>query len=326
MDNSNQSFSRSGWRGWLTLALAVAVALVAAIVPLALIIAPALWAFAGARTKPALILLPAAAYAALMYALNSVFVASGLAGAALLAAVALYVLLTNRFGNADTALLLSGLFLAGLYVAICLPGIWAGKGAFAGVQAFLASLKSFYASTAAQVPQLGQENAQTLLNTMDMMYEAVPTSFVAVLCIVASVLGLSNLLFFRAFCRKDEQIVISPMRAFRDWTLPRSMMIGLFVMLIGSLILEFTAWAFAPGFSVTVNVLLAIPLFLQGISVVDFFIVRAQKNITTVRTLTYVAIGVLYQFVLVPLVLVGCFDQIFRVRDRMRGAPPRAAV
>lgn len=325
MDISNQQSSRAGWRSWLTLLLAIAAALVAAIVPLALIVAPALWAYAGARTKPAALLLPAAAYAAVMFAQGPFFVAAGLSGAALLAAASLYVLQTRRFGNADTALLLSGLFLVGLYSAICLPGILEGRGAFADIQASIRSMKEFYASAAAQFPQIGEEGVKAVLSTMDLMVEAVPTSFVAVLCIFSSVLGLSNLLLFRAFCHK-QQIAISPMRAFRDWTLPRSMMIGLFVMLIGSLILEFTSWAYAASFSMTVNILLAIPLFLQGISVVDFMIVRAKKNVTMVRTLTYIAFGVLYQFVLYPLVLVGCFDQIFRVRDRMRGVPPRAAV
>ena len=325
METFNQPSSRVSWRGWLTLFLAIAVALAAAVVPLVLVVAPALWAYAGARTKPVLLLLPALAYAALMFTQDSVFVAAGLSGAALLAAALLYVLLTNRFGNADTALLTSGLFLAGLYVAICLPGVWEGRGAVADIQASIASLKSFYASAAAQMPQLGSEGVKAVLSTMDMMYEAVPTSFVAVLCIFSSVLGLGNLLFFRAFCHKHKEIAISPMRPFREWTLPRSMTIGLFVMLIGSLILEFTSWAYAASFSVTVNILLAIPLFLQGVSVVDFFIARSQKNVATIRTLTYIAFGVLYQLVLFPLVLVGCFDQIFRVRDRMRGAPPRAA-
>jgi uncharacterized protein YybS (DUF2232 family) len=108
--------------------------------------------------------------------------------------------------------------------------------------------------------------------------------------------------------------------------MPRSMMTGLFVMLVGSLILEFSEWEYAASFTVTVNTLLAIPLFLQGISVVDFFIVRGNRKISTMRALVYVAIGILYQFVLYPLVLAGCIDQIFRLRDRMRGIPPRAAL
>lgn len=326
MEVSNQQTPRAKQRGWLVLLLAFAAAFLAVVFPLALIIAPALWAYAGARTKPALMLLPAALYMAAMFTLESLAVAGGLSGAALICAVLVYVLLTNRFGNADTALVLSGVFLIGLYTVICLPGILDGRGAFADIQAAMSSLRAFYAAAAAQVPQVSAEAVSAVLDTMDLIHDSVPVGFVAVLCVFASVLGLGNLLFFRALCKKQEQIRLSPMRAFRDWTMPRSMMMGLFMMLIVSLILEFSEWTFAASFSVTVNTLLAIPLFLQGISVVDFFIVRAQRNITTMRTLTYVAIGILYQFVLYPLVLVGCIDQIFRLRERMRGIPPRAAV
>ena len=313
-------------RGWLVLLLAAAVALFTAYFPVALIFAPALWAYAGARTKPYWMLLPAAVFAAGMFVFEPVIIAAGLSGAALLAAVLLYVLLTHRFGNSDTVLLLCGVFLVGLYTAICMPGVLEGRGAYADIQASIASLNEFYHAASSQIAQINPEAIALVLDTMDAMYEAVPTSFVAVLCIFASVLGLSNLLFFRAFCRKQPQVAISPMRAFRDWTLPRSMTLGLFVMLIGSLILEFSGWAFATSFSVTANVLLGIPLFLQGISVVDFFIARSQKNVTTKRALAYIGLGVLYQFALYPLVLVGCFDQIFRLRDRMRGTPPPATV
>ena len=93
-------------------------------------------------------------------------------------------------------------------------------------------------------------------------FGVVPSSFVAVLCIFASVLGLANLLFFRLFCRKQTQVSLSPIREFRDWSMPRSMMLGLFAMLILSLILEIAEVPFAEGFGVTANVLLAIPLFL----------------------------------------------------------------
>lgn len=313
-------------RGWLVLLLAVAAAIAAAYIPLLLVVAPALWAYAGARTRPVWMLLPAACFAAGIFALNSIPVAGGLFGSALLCAVLVYVLLTNRFCNADTALILSGVFLLGLYAAVCLPGILQGRGAFADIQDALSRLRDFYAAAAAQVPQIGSESVSLVLTTMDAIRDSVPTGFVAVLCVLSSALGLSNLLFFRAFCRKQENITISPIRPFRDWTMPRSMMTGLFVMLIASLILEFTSWAFAASFSVTVNTLLAIPLFLQGISVIDFFIVRGRKSVSTVRTLTYIAIGLLYQFVLYPLILVGCIDQIFRLRERLRGIPPRAAV
>ena len=168
-------------RGWLVLLLAAAVALFTAYFPVALIIAPALWAYAGARTKPYWILLPAALFAAGMFVFESVVVAAGLSGAALLAAALLNVLLTHRFGNSDTVLLLCGEFLVGLYPAVCLPGILEGRGAFADIQASIGALNEFYHSATSQISQINPEAVAILLDTMDAMYEAVPTSFVAVL-------------------------------------------------------------------------------------------------------------------------------------------------
>jgi len=116
------------------------------------------------------------------------------------------------------------------------------------------------------------------------------------------------------------------MRPFRDWTLPNSMTLGLFILLVGSLILNWAGWAFADGMSNTVNALVGMPLLLQGLCVVDFFLARSQRNAAVGRALTYVGIGLLFSFLQTPLILVGCFEQIFHVRDRIRGVPPRAAI
>ena len=67
--------------GWLVLLLAAAVAFLTAYLPLLLILSPALWAYAGARTKPYLLLLPAAVFAAGSFVLNPPVVAAGLTGA-----------------------------------------------------------------------------------------------------------------------------------------------------------------------------------------------------------------------------------------------------
>jgi uncharacterized protein YybS (DUF2232 family) len=253
-------------------------------------------------------------------------VAVALTAGALIAALLLCTLLTNGFSNSDTVLIVCGVFLVMLYGAICLPELMNGRAAYASMQAHVGDLRALYQNAGAQMSQINPEAMKLFMQMLDSMYDAVAIGFVAFLAVIASMLGLGNLLFFRAFCRKQEGIKLSPMRAFRDWTLPRSMTLGLFALLIGSISLEFTGWAFAESFSVTANYLLGIPLFLQGISVVDFMISRTPKNHTVVRTLVYIGLGILYQLVIYPLVLVGCFDQIFRLRDRLRGVPPRAAV
>lgn len=325
MENLEQQPSRKQ-RGWPILLISVLAALTTIVFPVGLCIAPAIWAYAGARTKPHWIALPAAVFAAGVFSQYTPLAAGGLAGSTAIAAALIYLLLTRRVSNTYTALTLAGVFLAGLYVAACVPGILDGRGAFADIQAALGSMFEEYRSIIAQMPSVDAEVAVYFSESFDALYQTAPSLVVSALCIFASILGLGNLLFFRLFCRKHPEIVISPMRKFRDWSLPRSMTFGLFALLIGSLILDWTGWTFAEGMSNTVNVLVGMPFLLQGLCVLDFLLTRSKKHIARNRTLTYVGIGVLFGFVQTPLIIVGCFDQFFRFRDRMRGAPPRAAV
>ncbi|MEZ4508279.1 MAG: DUF2232 domain-containing protein [Eubacteriales bacterium] len=296
------------------------------VIPVGLLIAPALWAYAGARTKPYWIALPAAVFAAGAFSQYAPFAAAGIAGAAAIAAALIYILLTKQVSNTYTALTLAGVFLVGLYVAVSLPGILDGRGAFADIQAAMGSMFDGYRAILSQMPAVDADVAAYFSESFDVLYQAVPSLVVSALCILASVLGLGNLLFFRLFCKRHPEISISPMRKFKDWSLPRSMTFGLFALLIGSLVLEWTGWTFADGMSNTVNVLVGMPFLLQGLCVLDFLLARSKKHVARNRALAYVGVGVLFGFVQTPLILVGCFDLFFRFRDRLRGTPPRAAI
>lgn len=322
MENSNQQPSRAKQRGWLILLISVAVACIAAFFPYALLVAPALWAYAGARTKPYWMLLPIATFALCTLQLDSPEILAGLYGAAVLASVIIYFMMTRRMSNSETALMLAGVFLVGLYASICLPGVLAGRGAFADIQSQMSAIIEVNREALKNTPQIDAAMAQSALDMMDMIEQSVATYFVAVLCVFASVLGLGNLLFFRLFCRKHPEISISPIRPFRDWTLPRSVTLGLFILLVGSLVLELADWEFADGFAATANILVAMPLFLQGLSVMDFIIVRSKKNIVLTRTLAYIGTLILFRYTAYALLLIGCFDQIFRIRLRMSAIPP----
>ncbi|MCE5187931.1 MAG: YybS family protein [Eubacteriales bacterium] len=311
---------------WLILLLSVIVAAATAWIPAGLLLAPAFWAYAGARGKPAWIALPALVYGALALMLYNTEAALGLFVSATAAAFALYYMQTRRISNAYTALTLAGLFLAGLYCAVCLPGILSGAGAFAGSQAAMDEMISFYRTAAAQISGISAEYLDFINTYLDAFSEAVPSFIVAALCAGAGVLGLGNLLFFRLFCRRRKEIAISPMREFRYWTMPRSMMLGLFALLIGSLVLEWTGWTFSDGMSSTVNVLVAMPLLLQGLCVIDFFLARARRSAATARVVSYVLIGLLFGLVQTPLILLGCLEQIVRIRERTQNMPPKPAL
>ena len=114
-------------------------------------------------------------------------------------AIALYFFMIKRFSNTYTALILAGVFLGGLYAAICLPGILAGRGAFADVQGAMGTVLSLYRAAMAQTPELSTEVKTLFLQALDAFQEAVPSMVVSALCVFAGVLGLGNLLFFRLF-------------------------------------------------------------------------------------------------------------------------------
>ncbi len=322
MENSNQQPPRANSRGWLVLLLSVVVAAIAAYFPFALLIAPALWAYAGARTKPAWIALPIAVFALCTLSIGSSEILAGWYGAAALSSVLLYVMMTRRMSHSDTALVLAGVFLVGLYATFCLPGILSGRGAFADIQNAMSSLMAADTEMLKQMPWVDASMAKSFTDTMNLIYESIPIGFVAVLCVFASIMGLGNLLFFRLFCKKHPEISISPMRPFREWTLPNSTTLGLFALLVLSLIAELADWTYADGFAMTANILVALPLFLQGLCVVDYFIVRSGKNITMTRVLIYFGTIVLFQYTAMALLLIGCFDQIFHIRLRMSTLPP----
>lgn len=326
MENVQSQPSHAKNRAWLILFLSVLSAAAAFVLPAALLLAPALWAYAGARIKPAWIALPAAVYGALaLSSYGSAEAALGLFLSAAAAAVAVYYMLTRKMSNAYTALTLAGIFLVGLYAAVCLPGVLSGAGAFASAQAAIDETVSLYRAAAQQMPGLNADSLSLINEYLDAFSKAVPSFLVGGLCAGAGVLGLSNLLFFRLFCRKQAEISISPMRAFRFWTMPRSMMLGLFALLIGSLVLEWSGWTYAEGLANTVNVLVAMPLMLQGLCVVDFFLARKPQRATTARVITYVLLTVLIGFLQTPLILLGCLEQIIRIRERMQNTPPKAA-
>lgn len=326
MENVQSQPSHARNRAWLILLLSVLSAVAAAALPVVLLLAPAFWAYAGARTKPGWIALSAAIYGALaLYGYGSLEAGLGLALSAAAAAVAVYYMLTRKMSNAYTALTLSGIFLVGLYCAVCLPGVRSGAGAFAGAQAAIDETISLYRAAAQQTSGLNADSLAMINEYLDAFSKAVPSFIVGGLCAGAGVLGLSNLLFFRLFCHKHPEISISPMRAFHLWTMPRSMMLGLFALLIGSFALEWSGWTYAEGLSNTVNVLVAMPLMLQGLCVIDFFLARKPQKATTTRVITYTLLAALFGLLQTPLILLGCMEQLFHIRDRMQNTPPKPA-
>ena len=319
MENSSPPVKKSAFG--LVAAAAISGAAVC-VFPFALLVAPALWTAAMFRTRPWALLPLFAATFALFFLIYPPVAAAAIALLLALPALILYVMQSRRVGNSYTLAVAAAACILVLYAAICLPGILNGSGAFAGAQAFVDQALAASRETAAGILSgVSGDVLESYDAYTKSISAAVPTATVPVLCFAGILIALANFLFFRLFVRRVKP-AITPLRAFRFWAVPQTFSAGIFVFLFGSLGLELLGADYAPGVSSTVNVLVGIPLMLQGLSVVDFLIVRRGGRIQARRTLFYVAIGLLLPLLQTALMLLGCMEQLMHYRDRAGLIPP----
>ena len=298
---------------------------VTAVLPVGFLLVPGLFAYGMFRTRPAFLALFAASFLLPALLLYSPLTAGSLTLLLGGSALVLYLFSGWKAGNGYTVLALSGISAACLYAVLCLPGILSGEGAFAPVQRAIDDVLALSRETIDVMVAAGAnpETADALREYYDLLSASVPTYLVPVICCGAGVLGLSNLLFFRLFIRKRwAEYGLAPLRPFRLWQIPRSIVYGLFALLAGSLLMEWTDWGYAEGLSATVGAMAAMPLVLQGLCVVDFLLYRTGRNVTGKRVAVYIATGLLFSLLQSSLLILGGFEQLFHLRARMGETPP----
>lgn len=311
--------------GWMMLCLAAGV-LAIVIWPVYLLL-PALWAMAMFRTRPQWLALPAAVSLLAAYWLFGDWLAACCFTAlAALPALALWLLQKRRVNHVYTAAILAALAVLALYGMVCLPGVLSGEGAFTAVQNMFSEAFAASRALVAATPGVSETLAETWSQYLDIFEDAVPSLIVPTLCALACALALSNLLFFRLFAR-GRDYGLARMRPFYQWSIPASMTTGLLLFLVASIAVSCAGWEYADGLSGTINVIVGFPLIVQGLSTLDSLMRRARHNVTLIRTFSYIAIGLLFPLLRSALMMLGCFEQIFHLRERLRAAqaqrPPR---
>ena len=316
METNVHASNTTGLRPGAILAMSIAAAALTAVFPLCWILLPGLWAYGMLRTKPLYVLFPAVVFLFFSYYLvrDWLFTAC-LGGMGLLSALCIYYGQQKKLGNAYTALFTAGVGLVSLYLITCLPSLLAGEGAFAGVQASVDQVVDGFEQMLALTPNLTGEMTAAYQEYLALVRSSVGSLVVPILSAAGGVYGLANFLFFRLFARK-QAASLPKMRPFKDWSIPGSLATGLFILLIGSLVLTWTGWDYADAFSATVNVIVGMPLILQGLATIDFLICKKGRSVTGRRVAVYVIAGVFFWLAQMPLMLVGCFEQLFRFRTR----------
>ena len=289
--------------------------------PLVMLVLPAFWAYAILKSgRPTIVVLLTGFAAMVIGYFYGVFIGCSISALLLFTSLAIYIgEKIKKIGNFWTVIIVSGITLLFLYATVCLPGILGGRGPYADAEAYMEQyvlLLREGISAVGSVPIPGNI-LETYFSTLE---NTVAILLIPCLCAASEAIGFFNVIFFQLFCRKQD-CGICPLHAFSEWKIPRSLTGGICAFLIGGFILELTQWEYAVAFSSTVDILVGLPLTLQGLCLIDFMILRKGKNVKTRRVIIYIVCGILFALLQTPLMLVGSFDQFFHVRERMRNLP-----
>lgn len=315
---------------WAALADAAWCLLLWAAPSLALFVSPLVAAFAAAAlarqgrsfsAAALLVLLPLFAPAAVL--LFGGAAAAALGALALPAAVcAVWYVQTRRLGGFLTASAAAAAAIAGLYAAVCLPGIVDGTGAFTAAQEGVRLLGEAVAAQLAGVPGYA-ESAAIAEQIFSSMYLAVPVLLTGVLCVLGALFGFFTAVLFFAFTRRRRAACgLAAPKPFRFWVIPRRYVPGIVLLYVMALVLRLSGFANADAVYNTVGSLLNLPLMVQGLSLVAFLLSLRSRPGKALSAVTYVLIGVLFPLTSSMLTTVGLFDLFLRFRDR--AIPPAA--
>lgn len=315
---------------WAALADAAWCLLLWAAPSLALFVSPLVAAFAAAALARQGRSFSAAALPALLplFAPAAVLLFGGAAAAALgalalpAAVCAVWYVQTRRLGGFLTASAAAAAAIAGLYAAVCLPGIVDGTGAFTAAQEGVRLLGEAVAAQLAGVPGYA-ESAAIAEQLFSSMYLAVPVLLTGVLCVLGALFGFFTAVLFFAFTRRRRAACgLAAPKPFRFWVIPRRYVPGIVLLYVMALVLRLSGFANADAVYNTVGSLLNLPLMVQGLSLVAFLLSLRSRPGKALSVVTYVLIGVLFPLTSSMLTTVGLFDLFLRFRDRV--IPPAA--
>lgn len=230
------------------------------------------------------------------------------------------ILQKKRFSGFNTvfytAILLGGM----LYLSITMPGLLSGKGAFSAVRESAEHLNASFRQAIATLPEAKRAflDSSLLSAGLDTFTDLIILSLVPCCCLIAGTLSFSNVLFFRLFIRKRRaELGFAPLRRFSLWSVPRSYVLGTGILLLGSFALDLMESEAADAVLLVSLTLFIYPLMIQGISLVDWFLLKGNGNILKKRLVVYILASLLFRFSFSILITLGTIEQFLRLRQRL---------
>ena len=294
--------------------------------PLGYLVVPAFLAWACFKSSPSLLfplgLLGLAAALVLYGGQTGIFMFL----LAFLPAVLICLLYRKKVSPFYTFAAVGGTGILLLYLALCLPGLLSGAGAFGPIVEKMDSIFAASRELLLTMPEgYGNMNQEEFLAFFDRytyaLTDSIATLVVPTICQLALGMALSNVLLFQRFSRALPEV--DPLPPFRAWQVPRDLTGGMCFMLVASLALDLFDLEYATAVSSTVSVIVGFPLIVQGLSLIDHLIHTRSKNKKRTRIIAYIAIGLLYYVLRTSLMLLGAMEQLFHLRERKIEPPPQ---
>lgn len=275
----------------------------------------------GAETLLALVLVPGTVLA-MLHPQQGLL--SAVMGALLLPAGVLTLGLLQRkhMGGFFTAAGVTGVTVALLYGMLCMPGVLSGEGAFTQMQQEITAAEAplvemLLEMQGATTVEAEQQMISQFLSVLQEVPATVPYVAAGEICFYGGVSGFLSTLLFFAFTRKYRVALgVNAPSHFRLWTMPKSFTVPVLLLSVAGFIMALTGTDNGHAVYNTITLLFEVPFIVMGIAMLDYLLSLLPRRNTLWKVLVFVGIGVLFTAVANVLMMIGLFEQVFRIREK----------
>lgn len=256
---------------------------------------------------------------ALAVCAGGAYLLGGMAGIAVLGVVVpvsacLAIMLRRKSSYFDTALVASALSAGYYYLFYALPDLLAGAPAFTGIQAAANTVIGMLQEQLALLPYGEIPEMQQLLASFRVANRMLPTMMPGILCVIAALSGLFNLLICYRFCKKAHAPARA-MSAFARWQLPKSFGTGALIMVGGTIAASLFNFAGIQAVILAVAMVVGVPFAVQGICLIWFIINLRGRNGLMLALFILMMVLALFTF-MITMSFVGMFEQVLHLRKK----------
>lgn len=228
----------------------------------------------------------------------------------------------KHMGGFFTAAGVTGVTVALVYGMLCMPGILSGEGAFTQMQQEITAAEAPFVEMllemrGAATVEAEQQMISQFLSVLQEIPDMVPYVAAGEICFYGGMAGFLSTLLFFAFTRKyrNALYIAAPSR-FQLWTMPKSFTVPVLLLSAFGFIMALTGTDNGHAVYNTITLLFEVPFIVMGLAMLDYLLSLLPRRNTLWKVLVFVGVGVLFTAVANILMMIGLFEQVFRVREK----------